>query len=138
MSASEIVSALGGDKVQREAAYVQMLALARGEKSEEAICAAAACIGPATTAVYGADASVVDAAELQRASLVLCDLFALEPLRLIAESLRAGATWDTPGNAYSTIFEKDQSDLTRGALPTFLFHHTGQPADFVPPLQMTQ
>jgi hypothetical protein len=115
-SAADIVSGLGGDKAQREAAYVQMLALARGEKSEEAICAATASIGPATTAVYGADASDVDATELQRANLVLCELFALEPLRLIAESLRAGAAWDTPGNAYSVIFEKDISDLTRSAL----------------------
>jgi hypothetical protein len=112
-AAAGILAALAGGKPQRETAYVQLLALAKGEKSEGAIAVAVACVGPTMVAVYGADVAVVDAAELQRASLVLCELFALEPRRLIAEYLRAAEVWDTPGNVVSAIGRKDPADLTR-------------------------
>ena len=111
--AAEIIVTLRGDKAQREAGYVQMLALARGEKTAEAIATAAAVIGPALESAWGAGASVVDAAEFQRASLVVCELFVLEPLQLIAESLRVGAVWATPGSAAEVLFDKDPAELTR-------------------------
>lgn len=111
--AAEIVAALRGDKAQREAGYVQMLALARGEKTAEAIATAAAVIGPALESAWGAGASVVDAAEFQRASLAVCELFVLEPLQLVAEYLRVGDVWDAPGSASEVVFDKDLAELTR-------------------------
>ena len=111
--AAEITVTLRGDKAQREAGYVQMLALARGEKTAEAIATAAAVIGPALESAWGAGASVVDAAEFQRASLVVCELFVLEPLQLIAEYLRVGDVWDAPGSASEVVFDKDPAELTR-------------------------
>ena len=55
----------------------------------------------------------MDAAEFQRASLAVCELFVLEPLQLIAEYLRVGAVWETPGSAAEVLFDKDPAELTR-------------------------
>ena len=129
-AAARIIAGFQGDKAQREAAYVQLEALARGDSSgigsasasggggerEALVDVAAECIGPLMETVFAADVSVVDAAEFRRAQLVLCELCLLDPLRLLAEylrDLRIGLSWGTPGNAWAAVFDKEPSELTR-------------------------
>ena len=132
-AAARIIAGIQGDKAEREAAYVQLEALARGDSSgiggagsasanggggerEALVDAAAECVGALCETVFAADVSVVDAAEFRRAHLVLAELCLLEPLRLLAEcvrDLRMGIAWGTPGNARGAVFDKDPSELTR-------------------------
>jgi len=131
-AAARIIAGIQGDKGQREAAYVQLEALARGDSSgiadagsasangggerEAPVDVAAECVGPLIETVFAAEVSVVDAAEFRRAHLVLCELCLLEPLRLLAEwvrDMRMGIAWGTPGNARGAVFDKDPSELTR-------------------------
>ena len=130
-AAARIIAGIRGDKVQREAAYVQLGALARGDSSgiagagsvaanggerEALVDVAAECIGPLIETVFAADVSVVDASEFRRAHLLLLELFMLEPLRLIGEwarNLRLGIAWGTPGNAWAAVLDKEPSELTR-------------------------
>ena len=131
-AAARIVAGIQGDKAQREAAYVQLEALARGDSSgiaaagsasangggerEALVDVAAECVGPLMETVFAAEVSVVDAAEFRRAHLVLAELFAQEPLRLIGEwtrDLRMSLSWGTPGNAWAAVFDKEPSELTR-------------------------
>ena len=129
-AAARIIAGFQGDKAQREAAYVQLEALARGDSSgigsasangggAERVAlveTAAECVGPLMETVFAADVSVVDAAEFRRAHLVLAELFAQEPLRLIGEwtrDLRMSLSWGTPGNAWAAVFDKAPSELTR-------------------------
>ncbi len=134
-ASAAIIALIQGDKAQRTAAYAQLMALARGDSSsfvgsgtasaeeerETLVDAASKCICPLMETVIAADVSVVDTAEFQRAHLVLAELFALEPLRLIAEwarNVRAGITWGTPGNAWAAVFKKEPSDLSRADVLT--------------------
>ncbi len=133
-ASAAIIALIHGDKAQRTAAYAQLTALARGDSSsfvgpgtsaeeerETLVDVAAECICPLMETVFAADVSVVDMAEFQRAHLVLAELFALEPLRLIAEwtrNVRGAITWGTPGNAWAAVFEKEPSDLTRADMLT--------------------
>ena len=131
-AAARIIAGIRGDTAQREAAYVQLDALARGDSSgitgsaggdasangggELLVSVAAECIGPLIETVFAAGVSVVDASEFRRAHLVLAELFALCPLRLMAEwtrDLRFGIAWGTPGNAWAAVFDKEPSELTR-------------------------
>ena len=132
-AAARIIAGIRGDKAQREAAYAQLDAAARGDSSgiagvgssaasanggerEALVDVAAECIGPLVETVFAADVSVVDAAEFRRAHLLLAELFALEPLRLIGEwarDLRLGIAWGTPGNAWAAVLDKEPSQLTR-------------------------
>ena len=116
-AAARIIAGIRGDKAQREAAYAQLDALARGGDSDSEVAdVAAACIRPLIETVFAADVSVVDAAEFRRAHLLLLELFMLEPLRLIGEwtrNLRLGIAWGTPGNAWAAVFDKEPSELTR-------------------------
>ena len=133
-AAARIIAGIRGDKAQREAAYAQLDAVARGDSSgitgsaggyasangggerEALVDVAAECIGPLIETVFAAGVSVVDASEFRRAHLVLAELFALCPLRLMAEwtrDLRFGIAWGTPGNAWAAVFDKEPSELTR-------------------------
>ena len=129
-AAARIIAGIQGDNAQREAAYMQLEALARGDSSgigsaaangggaerEALVDVAAECVGPLIETVFAAEVSVVDAAEFRRAHLVLCELCLLEPLRLLAEwvrDMRMGIAWGTPGNARGAVFDKDPSELTR-------------------------
>ena len=130
-AAARIIAGIRGDKAQREAAYVQLEALARGDSSgiggagsasanggerEALVDVAAECVGPLIETVFTAEVPVVDAAEFRRAQLVLCELFTLDPLRLLAEYLRdsrIGLSWGTPGNAWAAVFDKEPSELSR-------------------------
>ena len=128
-AATRIIAGIKGDKAEREAAYVRLEALARGDSSgisfasangggerEALVDVAAECVGPLMETVFVADVSVVDAAEFRRAQLVLCELCLLDPLRLLAEylrDLRIGLSWGTPGNAWAAVFDKEPSELTR-------------------------
>ena len=125
--AEEIIAALRGDKAQREAAYVDLSAIARGASArvapagggsdhEALVDVAAECVGPLMETVFAAEVSEVDAAEFRRAHLVLAELCLLEPLRLLGEcarDLRMGIAWGTPGNAFAAVFDKEPSELTR-------------------------
>ena len=126
--AARIVAGFQGDKAQREAAYVHLEALARGDSSgigsasangdgeRELVDVAAECVGPLIETVVAADVSVVDAAEFRRALSVLAELCLLDPSRLLAEwvrDLRLGLAWGTPGNAWAAVFDKEPSELTR-------------------------
>ena len=131
-AATRIIAGIKGDKAEREAAYVQLEALARGDSSgiaaagsasangggerEALVDVAAECVGPLMETVFAAEVSVVDAAEFRRAHLVLAELCLLEPLRLLAECVRNSRwalAWSTPGNAWAAVFDKDPSELTR-------------------------
>ena len=118
-AAARIIAGIRGDKAQREAAYAQLDAVARGDSSgerEALVDVAAECIGPLVETVFAADVSVVDAAEFRRAHLLLLELFTLDPLRLIGEwarDLRLGIAWGTPGNAWAAVLDKEPSQLTR-------------------------
>ena len=132
-AAARIIAGIRGDKAQREAAYAQLDAAARGDSSgiagvgssaasanggerEALVDVAAECIGPLVETVFAADVSVVDAAEFRRAHLLLAELFMLEPLLLIGEwtrNLRLGIAWGTPGNAWAAVLDKEPSELTR-------------------------
>ena len=127
--AEEIIAALRGDKAQREAAYVELSAIARrgasagvapagggGDHDEALVDVAAECVGPLVETIVAAHASVVDPVEFRRAHLVLGELCLLDPLQLIGEWIREarlGIAWGTPGNAWATVFDKDPSELTR-------------------------
>ena len=132
-AAARIIAGIQGDKAQREGAYVQLEALARGDSSgiggagsasangggaerEALVDVAAECVGPLIETVFAAEMSAVDAAEFRRAHLVLAELCLLDPLRLLGEcnrDLRMGIAWSTPGNAWAAMFDKEPSDLTR-------------------------
>ena len=130
-AAARIIAGIRGDKAQREAAYAQLDALARGDSSgivgagssaasanggEALVDVAAECIGPLVETVFAADVSVVDASEFRRAHLLLLELFTLDPLRLIGEwarDLRLGIAWGTPGNAWAAVLDTAPSELTR-------------------------
>ena len=134
-AAARIIAGIRGDKAQREAAYAQLDAVARGDSSgitgsagssaasangggerEALVDVAAECIGPLIETVFAADVSTVDAAEFRRAHSVLAELCLLDPLRLLGEcnrDLRMGIAWSTPGNAWAAMFDKEPSDLTR-------------------------
>ena len=59
---------------------------------------------------------MVDAAEFRRAHLLLAELCAVQPVRLLGEWRRCSgiaAAWSTPGNAWSAVFSKDPSEPTR-------------------------
>ena len=116
-AAARIIAGIQGDKAEREATYVQLEALARGDSSgiaaagsasangggereasasangdngerEAPVDVAAECVGPLMETVFTADVSVVDAAEFRRAHLVLAELCLLDPLRLLGECNR--------------------------------------------------
>ena len=131
-AATRIIAGIKGDKAEREAAYVQLEALARGDSSgiaaagsasangggerEALVDVAAECVGPLMETVFAAEVSVVDAAEFRRAHLVLAELCLLEPLRLLAECVRNSRwalAWSSPGNAWAAVFDKEPSELTR-------------------------
>ena len=133
-AAARIIAGIRGDKAQREAAYSQLDALARGDSSgiagagssaasahgggerEALVDVAASCIGPLIETVFAADVSVVDASEFRRAHLLLLELFTLDPLRLIGEwarDLRLGIAWGTPGNAWAAVLDTEPSELSR-------------------------
>eukprot|EP01050_Picozoa_sp_SAG11_P000974 SAG11_NODE_38_length_21705_cov_24.667453_12_plen_606_part_00 len=119
-----IIAGIGGDAAQREAAYAALLALAHGDKADDAstdapgaLALAAACVGPLIETIFAADASVVPAAEYRRAAAVVAEVAMLDdPLPIVAEYLRNerfATAWISTGNAYGAVFQKEPAQLTR-------------------------
>lgn len=102
--ARRIVAALGGDKAQRETAYVALSELAEGEADDLKLSTALECTGPLVERALGADTSAVDAAEFQRACLVLAKLCSLSPVKVGQDYLRFSryeVVWGSAGNAFA-------------------------------------
>jgi uncharacterized membrane protein YgcG len=113
VAVSQIKTLLSGEKAQREEAYLRIAELAR----PESLGVGAQCVGPLMETVFGASDEVVDADELQRAHLVLGELFAAEavPVTVSAEynrDFRCTIVWRSAENAYSAVLRKQAHALT--------------------------
>ena len=100
MTAARIGALLAGDEGQRAVAYAELAAIANGD-GVGATSVATACVAPLVDSVLCADASRVDRAEAQRASLLLGGMILLDPLAVGAEWIRNDrylAAWNAPNS----------------------------------------
>eukprot|EP01047_Picozoa_sp_COSAG01_P073886 COSAG01_NODE_12176_length_1786_cov_1.698874_2_plen_269_part_00 len=125
--AQRITDLLAGSSAQRFEAYsaLTQLAACTGKEgatdttnaggTDEPLSVALACVGSLMEAAFTAAA---DAAEYQRACVVLGALHALNPLAVAAEAWQSDAcviklAMATDGNAYRRVFAKSAPELTR-------------------------
>ena len=113
-AAERLAASLGADKAQREAAYAELSALAADSGAANGPLLAA-CVGPLVHSVLGVDLDIVDAAEFQRAHIVLAEMFFAHPMEVGVEYMRDdrfSVAWRLSG-ALNAVYKKEASELTR-------------------------
>lgn len=97
--------------LERGKIYSELEALTRGE-DPMAAALAEACIAPLAEVVLAADEAIVSAEEWQRASLLMGELYAVEPLEVGLDWIRnaerrAPIIWGSARNAYAVAAGRD-------------------------------